>query len=214
VGWVGETISYIEKKVQKKQENVRKTLGKPASSDATPTTGSGATPPPTNKTPALRYILESDFDDEVLRQTGPVLVFFCTEYEDPCGVMAPTISSIAQEQQGRLKTVAIDVNINKNLPKKYDAGYFEVPVTIYFSGGAEKGRIAGAASMIAVRDGPVTVSEVEPFVRSQLSKPYPSPLEHCVSRGESVFRTSFIAHSLPWDASHALKTGFRKLGLV
>jgi acyl carrier protein len=33
---VGETISYIEKMVQKKQEHERKTPGKPVSSDATP----------------------------------------------------------------------------------------------------------------------------------------------------------------------------------
>ena len=124
---VGETISYIEKRVQKRQEHERKALGKPVSSDATPMAASGAPPPPANKTPALRYILESDFDDEVLRQTAPVLVFFCTEYQDTCRVMTPTISSIAQEQQGRLKTVAVDVNINKNLPKKVRCGLFRSP---------------------------------------------------------------------------------------
>jgi thioredoxin 1 len=120
---VGETIIYVEERVQGKHEH---------------------------RTPAVRYILESDFEDEVLNQTGPVLVFFCTEYQDPCRVMAPTISSIAQEQRGKLKTVAVDVNINHDLPKKYDAGYFEVPVTILFSGGAERGRITGAASREAI----------------------------------------------------------------
>jgi thioredoxin 1 len=120
---VGETISYIERRVQGKQGH---------------------------QTPALRYILESDFDSEVLRPTGPVLVFFCTDSQDSCRVMAPTITSIAQEQRGKLKTIAVDVNINKNLAKKYDAGFFEVPVTILFIGGAEKGRITGAASKEAV----------------------------------------------------------------
>lgn len=120
---VGKTISYVERRIQAKQEH---------------------------KTPALRYILESDFDNEVLRSTGPVLVFFCTDFQDPCRVMVPTISSIAQKQQGKLKTIAVDVNINKNLAKKYDAGFFEVPVTVLFVGGAEKGRIKGAASNEAI----------------------------------------------------------------
>jgi thioredoxin 1 len=188
---VGETISYIEKKVQKKQEHERKTLGKPVSSDATPTTGSDAATPPVNKTPALRYILESDFDDEVLRQTGPVLVFFCTEYQDPCRVMAPTISSIAQEQQGRLKTVAVDVNINKNLPKKCDASYFEVPVTIYFSGGAEKGRIAGAASREAVEH---LIENPQAFERKAVN---PDPLEAISNVPESDFNNQVLKAEIP-----------------
>jgi thioredoxin 1 len=134
---VGETISYIEKKVQKKDP------------------------------PNLRYILESDFDEEVLRQGGPVLVFFCTESQAPCRVMAPTISRIAQEQRGKLKTIAVDVYINTNLPKKYDAGYFEVPVTILFSRGTEKGRITGAASKEAIEN---LISNTQAFGRKALSQ--------------------------------------------
>lgn len=156
---VGETITYIEKKVKKKQEGekVKKKrenectkLDKPVSSSVPQSKGSDATPPTGNKTPDLHYILESDFTSDVLRQTGPVLVFFCTKSVDACDVMAPTMSSIAQEHRGKLKTVAIDVYINTNLSQKYDAGYFEVPVTILFSGGREVGRLTGAASKTAV----------------------------------------------------------------
>lgn len=188
---VGETISYVEKKVQKKQKHERTILDKPVSSNATPTTGSDEAPPIVNKTPALRYILESDFDDEVLRQTGPVLVFFCTESQDACRVMAPTISSIAQEQQGRLKTVAVDVNINKNLPKKYDAGYFEVPVTIYFSGGAEKGRIAGAASREAVEH---LIKNPQAFEREAANR---DPLEAISNIPESDFNNQVLKAEIP-----------------
>jgi thioredoxin 1 len=65
-------------------------------------------------------------------------------------VMAPTISSVAQERRGIVKVIGIDVYINKELPKAYDAGYFEVPVTILFNGGRERGRITGAASKDAI----------------------------------------------------------------
>jgi thioredoxin 1 len=146
---VGETISYIEKRVQEKQEPARTTLSKSASSGATQSTVSDATPPKA-KTPDLRYILESDFDDEVLKVSGPVLVFFCTESRAPCPVMAPTISSVAQEHRGNVKVIGIDVYINTELPKAYDAAYFEVPVTILFNGGRESGRITGAASKEAI----------------------------------------------------------------
>ncbi|MGA7158649.1 MAG: thioredoxin domain-containing protein [Acidobacteriaceae bacterium] len=103
-----------------------------------------------NVRPALHYILESDFDDQVLKNSGPVLVFFCTDYQDPCRIMQPTISEVAQERQPKLKTIAIDVNINKEIAAKYGAGYFDVPVTVLFSGGIEKGSIKGAASKTAV----------------------------------------------------------------
>lgn len=146
---VGETISYIEKQVQEKQKRAHTTPSKSASSGATLSTVSGAIHPKA-ETPNLRYILESDFDDEVLKVSGPVLVFFCTESQAACPVMAPTISSVAQAHRGTLKVVGIDVFINKVLPKTYDAGYFEVPVTILFDGGRERGRITGAASKEAI----------------------------------------------------------------
>jgi acyl carrier protein len=87
---VGETISYIEKRAQEKQERARTTLSKSASSGATQSTVSDATPPKA-KTPDLRFILESDFDDEVLKVSGPVLVFFCTESQAACPVMASAL---------------------------------------------------------------------------------------------------------------------------
>jgi acyl carrier protein len=189
---VGEAIGYIEKKVQKRQEHERTILGKSVFSDATPTTGSDAATPTVNKTPALRYILESDFEDEVIRQTGPVLVFFCTESQDPCRVMAPTISSIAQKHREKLKTIAIDVNINKNLPKKYDAGYFEVPVTILFTEGTEKGRITGAASEKAVEHLIVSPQAFESKKSIQTD-----PLETITNVPESDFNDRVLRAGVP-----------------
>jgi len=197
---VGETISYIEKRVQEKQEHARTTPSKSASSSATQSTVGDATPPKA-KTPDLRYILESDFDDEVLKVSGPVLVFFCTESQAPCPVMAPTMSSIAQEHRGMVKVIAIDVYVNKELPKAYDAGYFEVPVTILFSGGAERGRITGAASKEAVEH---LIENPQAFAKKSARQDPPEkkaanqdPLDAMSSVPESDFSDRVLRANVP-----------------
>ena len=143
--------------------------------------------------PLLHYILESDFDDEVLKQAMPVLVFFCVDYQDSCRTMTPIISSIAQERREKLKTVAIDVHINQNLPEKYDARSYQVPVTILFSEGTEKGRITGTASQKAVEhliDNPL-VFEKNKQARDQ------DPLEGITNVPESDFNDRVLRAGTP-----------------
>ena len=136
--------------VQSQLKNAKDSSGNPANSGTVhkqPTTGIPqieATKVPKLKSP--HFILESDFNDEVLKAAQPVLVLFCTDYREPCPAMLPTIASIGQEYSDKLKVVAIDVRINRNIPENYSADYFKVPVTVLFKGGTELGRIVGAAS--------------------------------------------------------------------
>jgi thioredoxin-like negative regulator of GroEL len=139
----------------------------------------------------LHYILESDFDDQVFKEPGPVLVFFCTESQAPCLVMVPTMSFGAQEHRGKVKVIAIDVYINKELPKAYNAGYFEVPVTILFSGGVEKGGITGAASKEAVEH---RIENPQAFAKKAASQ---DPLEAISSVPESDFSDPVLRANVP-----------------
>jgi thioredoxin 1 len=105
-----------------------------------------------NHTPPIVKIVESDFDEEVLKSPIPVLVFFCTDIKESCNVTAPAISEIADSYKGKIKVIEIDVRANKIIPENYNAGYLEAPVIALFSGGQEQGRIKGTASKQAVEN--------------------------------------------------------------
>jgi thioredoxin 1 len=144
-----------------------------------------------NSEHSLQYILESDFDDQVLKEPGPVLVFFCTDYEDPCRIMTPTIALIAQERQAKLKVIAIDVNINKELAERYGARSWEVPITALFSGGVERGRITGAASKMAVEH---LIDNPQAFGKKTSNQ---DPLEAITNIPESDFNDQVLKAEIP-----------------
>jgi len=188
---VGETISYVEKSLQAKQGKKRTTSDKIVPLNAKGSNERDAATSTANESPVLHYILESDFDEQVLKAPKPVLVFFCTDSQAACPVMAPIISSIAQERQAEIKVIAIDVFINKGLPEAYGAGYFEVPVTILFSGGTERGRITGAASKEAVEH---LINDPQAFGKKAAKQ---DPLEAVPNVPESDFSRQVLKAEVP-----------------
>ena len=56
------------------------------------------------------HIKGNEFKNEVLSCTDPVLVDFFAEWCGPCKRLAPTIEEIAQEYEGKIKVVKVDVD--------------------------------------------------------------------------------------------------------
>jgi len=93
---------------------------------------------------------ESNFDDEVLGASTPVLVEFWAEWSRSCQAMAPYMNSLAQEQGPAVKVAKVDVDGSPGLANRH--GVRAVPTLLVFHQGAVHGQIVGVASSAQVRE--------------------------------------------------------------
>ena len=76
---------------------------------------------------------EENFEDEVLKAEGTVLVDFYADWCGPCKMMSTIIDSIAEEEIVNLKVGKINVDDNPNLAEKY--GVMSIPTILIFKDG-------------------------------------------------------------------------------
>lgn len=89
-------------------------------------------------------ITESNFDDEVLRSSLPVLVDFWATWCGPCKMIAPIIDQIAKEFEGKAKVVKVDVDACPGLAQRY--GVRSIPTLFFIKNGAVVDTVVGATS--------------------------------------------------------------------
>ncbi len=83
-----------------------------------------------------------DFEREVLRAPGPVLVDFHATWCGPCHALAPALDQLARDLAGRARVVKVDVDEAPHLARDYQVS--SIPCLVVFKGGCEVGRLVGA----------------------------------------------------------------------
>jgi thioredoxin 1 len=87
--------------------------------------------------------LSEDTIDEVLGSSSePVVVDFWAEWCGPCKMIAPILSEIAEEQQGKLRIAKLNVDDAPSVALKYQV--MSIPTLIVFKDGVEVSRTVGA----------------------------------------------------------------------
>jgi thioredoxin 1 len=90
---------------------------------------------------AVHEVSDATFEAEVLQSAQPVLVDFWAAWCGPCRALAPIVDEIAQEYQGKLKVMKMDVDSNAATPMRY--GIRGIPALLIFKGGKVAEQIVG-----------------------------------------------------------------------
>lgn len=84
---------------------------------------------------------DHNFEAEVLRAAGPVLVDFGARWCGPCRALDPIIDRIADENVGRIKVVTVDIDDAPETAARYAVR--GAPTVMVFEGGEKKAQRLG-----------------------------------------------------------------------
>ena len=92
----------------------------------------------------ILHLSDADFDEKVLKASGPVLVDYWAEWCGPCKMIAPVLAEIANDYQGRLTVAKLNIDDNPNTPQRY--GVRGIPTLMLFKNGEVEATKVGALS--------------------------------------------------------------------
>jgi thioredoxin 1 len=96
------------------------------------------------------------FDQEVLQSTVPAMVDLWAEWCGPCKALGPTVDALADEFEGKLKVVKVDVQNNPAVASKY--GVASIPTLLFFKNGELVDRAVGLQSKTSL------VAKIQPLL--------------------------------------------------
>ena len=89
----------------------------------------------------MTEVNKTTFEREVLQSSLPVLVDVDAAWCGPCQMMAPVIHQLAEEYEGKVKMVKVNVDQAQELAMSF--GVSSIPTLAYFQGGQVKGSSVG-----------------------------------------------------------------------
>lgn len=88
-------------------------------------------------------VTDTDFDQQVIANSLPVLVDFWAPWCGPCKMAEPVMEELADDYSGKVIVAKVNVDENQATSSKY--GIMSIPTTVLFKGGQEIGRQTGFA---------------------------------------------------------------------
>jgi len=92
---------------------------------------------------------EENFEEEVIKSKGTVLVDFYADWCGPCKMMSPIIDEISEENIENLKVGKVNVDENQELAGKY--GIMSIPTIIIFKNGNVEKTFVGVTAKDEIR---------------------------------------------------------------
>ncbi len=90
----------------------------------------------------MTAVTETTFEQEVLQSDKPVIVDFWAEWCGPCHAIAPVLDRIAEERDGEIKVVKVNIDEEQGLAMRY--GIASIPTVVLFKDGEPAAAAIGA----------------------------------------------------------------------
>ena len=99
---------------------------------------------------------DTDFQNDVLGSTEPVLVDFWAEWCGPCKAIGPALEEISAELGDKIKIAKLNIDENPMTPTQY--GVRGIPTLLIFKGG----------EVIAEKIGAMPKSQLQQWIESSI----------------------------------------------
>jgi thioredoxin 1 len=87
-------------------------------------------------------VTDNDFEQQVLKSEGIVLVDFWAEWCAPCRQLAPVVKELAAEYGDRVRVVKVDADASPRAPARFSVR--ALPTLLFFRNGAVVDSVVGA----------------------------------------------------------------------
>ena len=105
---------------------------------------------------ATKHSTDSDFDTDVIKAAGPIVVDFWAEWCGPCRAISPALEEISKSLEGRVDIVKVNIDDNPVTPQSY--GVRGIPTLLIFKDG----------KVVAEKIGALPKSQLERWVKENL----------------------------------------------
>lgn len=95
-------------------------------------------------------VTDANFEEEVLKYQGPVMVDFWATWCGPCRMLAPVIEELAKEYAGKVKVCKLNTDEGPDTSAKYRIT--SIPTVIFFKNGQVVAQTVGLQSKAALQE--------------------------------------------------------------
>ena len=93
---------------------------------------------------------DTNFEQEVLKHNGPVMVDFWATWCGPCRMLGPVVEELAKEYEGKVKVCKLNADEGPDTSTKYRVS--SLPTIIFFKNGEVAGQMVGLQSKSALQE--------------------------------------------------------------